>query len=309
MLVKNIYNIAEAWKVTGKKFLIVFLYTFTASYIDDYYNVHFADLSKLTLGMIATGVTIFLGFRINSAYNRWWEARQIWGAMVNNCRNFGSTVSVFTEATMKEHTRDIVFNLIGFINATRLHLRRQTETEWQNELWNYQTNGRNLFSPEEVATIKNKTNKPTQILHLISHKLDSLASHSTAPNAAFFKVYLNQLLLPLYDCLGKSERIKNTPFPWGYAFYTVRFVWIFTLLLPLTFNTDASLANILGCTLASMLFITAEQVAHNLDSPFENSFNDTPLTAICRTIEIDLLEQLNEKEIPKTIEPKDGVLP
>lgn len=302
MLIKSNYNILQAWLITSQKFALIFIYTFLVSYIDDALDLELYSLSNSSLAIIATGVTIFLGFRINSAYGRWWEARQIWGEMVNICRNFGSCTAVFSDKNNKPLQREVVYNLIGFINATRLHLRKQSEADWQNELWHYRINKTSLFSEQEVQHLTAKKNKPTQILHLMSDKLSQMA------DSEYTKVYLNQLLQPFYNCLGKCERIKNTTFPWGYSFYTLRFVWVLTLLIPFALLKEFNFFNVLECTLASTLFVTAEQVGRNLDSPFEHSFNDTPMSTLCKSIEIDLLEQLGEKEIPSPLTAKKGIL-
>lgn len=304
MLIKSPYNIIQAWKVTGLKFLLFFIYAACIASLESYLNFDIHHFSTSTIAIFGTGVSIFLGFRINSAYGRWWEARMIWGSIVNNSRNFGSTIAIFLS---KSQCKEIVYNLIGFLAAARLSLRKAPEETWQKELWNYRVNQEPLFTPEEVDKLKRIHNKPSQIIYLISHKL-SKALKSSSHDSDYKQVYLNQLILPMYDNLGKAERIKNTVFPWGYRFYTLRFVWLLALAIPLTFTNGLDVFRIIECALASTLFVTAEQVANNLDNSFENNFNDTPMTAISRTIEIDLLEQLEISPVPEPIKPTNGIL-
>ena len=221
MLIKSSYNIIQARKVTGLNFSLLFICAVCIASLQSCLNFDIHHFSTSTIAIFGAGVSIFWGFRINSAYGRWWEARMIWGSIVNNSCNFDSTIAIFLS---KSQCKEIVYNKIGLLAAARLSLRKVPEETWQKELWNYQVNQEPLFNPEEVDKLKRIHNKLSQIIYLISHKL-SKALKSSSHNSDYKQVYLNQIIVPMCDNLGKSERIKNTLFPWGYRFYTLRFVW------------------------------------------------------------------------------------
>ena len=118
-----------------------------------------------------------------------------------------------------------------------------------------------------------------------------------------------------YNLQGKCERIKNTPLPRQYAYFSKVFTWIFIILLP--FGMVGEFAKmghgliwltVPFCVLISWVFITMEIVGDNSEDPFEGFVNDVPMTALCRTIEIDLREMLGETELPEKIKPVNDVL-
>jgi putative membrane protein len=127
----------------------------------------------------------------------------------------------------------------------------------------------------------------------------------------------------MYNQQGACERIKNTPFPRQYSYFGTIFAWIFVLLLPFgllnAFDEEFNLlsgsariwmelAAISLSVLLSWIFITMDKVGSSSEDPFEGRFNDVPMTAICRTIEIDLKDMLNEDSLPEYITPKNNIL-
>lgn len=313
MLINNKYNKFKALKVTGSKFFIFIAFNIVLALLSEYIQTKNFIFSTELLAILGSGVGVFLAFRINSGYDRWWEARKIWGEMVNVSRTFGLAITgmiskqKFSEMTEvdKNFQREIIYGHIGFINALRMHLRKNDEHVWNNELWERELNNGKIFSPKDQENLKNKFNKPAQILQLQSQKISHFFDSDSAKDYRY--VELIRLLKLFYDIQGKCERIKNTVFPWGYAFYTHAFVWLMAFLIPLGFIDSWDLQDIYLCAAISTTFITIEQVGSNLDKPFEDSFNDTPMSALCRSIEIDLLEQLGE---PRTepLSPYKGVL-
>jgi len=314
MLINNKYNRILALQVTGKNFLIFLSLAILIALLG---TIQFAHdhlfFAPNLLAIFGSGVGVFLAFRINSGYDRWWEARKIWGEMVNISRSFGMNITAmltktnFSAMTEEEKTlqKKIIFRHIAFINALRLHLRQNEENIWEDELWNKTINGEYLIDRKEIKKLKKQFNIPTQLLQKQSQEISAFFDGD--PIREFRYLKLMDSLKIFYDIQGKSERIKNTVFPWGYAYYTHRLVWLMAFVIPFGFVVDFSAQQIVLSAIISTIFITVEQVGRNLDNPFDNSFNDTPLSALCRSIEIDLLEQLGE-ERTKPILPKMGVL-
>jgi putative membrane protein len=120
--------------------------------------------------------------------------------------------------------------------------------------------------------------------------------------------HLNEILDRLYDIQGKCERIKNTPLPRQYAFFTTLFTRIFVVLLPFGFVAELGWYTIPLSVLISWIFNTLEQVGTYTENPFDNGINDIPMSALCVTIERDLKSLLGEDEIPEPIKPTRGIL-
>lgn len=314
MLVINKQNTKFALLVTGKKFITFLIFSLFIGYLSRFPLIHDHILfSPSLLGVLGSGVGIFLGFRINSGYARWWEARKIWGEMVNDSRSFGMSITALLTKTKfstmteedKQLQKKIIYRHIGFINAVRLHLRKNEEKEWLNDLWERKVNGTNLISGDERASLQKQFNVPAQILQNQSKEITAFFDGEL--DKEFRYLDLMNLLKNFYNIQGKAERIKNTVFPWGYAFYTHRLVWLMAFLVPFGFVDHLSHQSILLSAVISTTFVTIEQVGRNLDNPFDQSFNDTPMSALCRSIEIDLLEQLGEIRT-EPLQEVDGVL-
>lgn len=313
MLVKDRINTLKALKVTGGKFFIFLVLSFFIAITCEFLQTPESVLPAQMLIILASGVGIFLAFRINSGYDRWWEARKIWGDLLSVSRSFGMTVTTFVtakklfEPTKEELQiqKELIYAHIGFVHSLRLHLRKKNDAAWQKELWNKTINQKLIFTPEEADRLKGKFNIPCQIIQLQNLKLANFYKSTHEEDVRHLQ--LMRLIYELNEIQGKCARIKDTVFPWGYSFYTSRLVWLMAILLPFGFIHSLEIANIILCSLISTTFVTIEQVGRNLDNPFENSFNDTPMTALCRLIEIDLLDFLNENR-PEPLQAENGVL-
>ncbi len=262
------------------------------------------------VGIFIAAVSIFLAFRINVGYSRWWLARQVWGGLVNESRSLGVYVvtmlrsgNVPTEAEREWHRR-IVYRHIGFINALRLQLRRQGPADWEMEIWGRRINGRPLFSEDEIAKLKASANVATQIVVLQGEDIADYFNHSGDRR----QVRMSVILRELYVRQGQSEAIKNTVLAWGYVYYTKILTWTLAATVVLSQLNGHSVAGTALVACIATIFLTIEQVGRNLDNPFENAFNDTPLSSLCRSIEVDMLQQIGEPCDLAPLSPADGRL-
>lgn len=319
------------------------LYSFVLVWIDhavehigERFYIPFTPLS-----VIGIAVAFYLGFKNNASYDRFWEARKIWGGIVNSSRTWANQVMSFVtthhakrdwtdEELHAVHTR-LVYRHLAWMNALRLHLRRPSHHsinykgsvkkmhagEIVMEHWKEDVGP--FLLKEEIEWLKTTKNTPAQLIRLQGEHLRKLMEEEGLIED-FRHMELMSTLTELYTLQGKCERIKNTPFPRQYAYFSKVFVWIFVLLLPFgligafreMFAGDQShyLAwqVIPFHMLISWIFITIEKVGDNSEDPFENFVNDVPMTAMCRGIEIDLREMLHEDDIPPGIKPEKGVL-
>lgn len=299
--------------------------TYIVSWTTFLYVVHrfeeadtFGDSSLLGLihipfplvGILSTALAIFLAFRNNSAYDRWWEARKIWGGIVNISRTIGRQATSFTmlssqpEEARTAFAREIVYRHIAWINALRLQLRR--EDSW-DEI-------KPFVDSDEFEWLMQRKNVATQLVQKQGLRIAEARQQGLITESRYHEM-LDESLTELYDLQGKCERIKNTPLPRQYDYFPRVFMFFFVTLLPSAMMTelmkvDTEWLVIPLTTAVSFMFYVLMRVGEFNEDPFERRHSDTPMTALCRTIEIDMLEQLGEPSdtLPKKLEPVDGIL-
>jgi ion channel-forming bestrophin family protein len=274
-------------------------------------------LNFTPIGVLGSALAIFVAFRNNSAYGRWWEARTLWGGIVNSSRVLARLVITFTDshahqpnyekARSEDFKRVMVLRCIAWVHALRLHLRRNDEREWVDTL-------RPLLPADEFNTVMGAQNRPNIIQQLQGQHIYRAMADGTL--GGFDSFQMEGQLLALANYQGGCERIKNTPLPRQYDFFTRMFVLLFALLLPfgiLGFFTAEHMLWLSWLTvplsvLIALVFIIMERTGAANENPFENLVTDVPLTALCNTIERDLREMLGERELPAKLTPVDGYL-
>jgi putative membrane protein len=262
--------------------------------------------SHVPLSLYGSVIGIIVGFRNNSAYSRWWEARQIWGQIVNSSRNLGRQVCA-TIRPRPEHReadapaiaamqRQIVYYEIAFAHALRQQLRGLAPLP---EI-------RDLVPPEELTQLSKENNVAFALQRNIGALLREARERGWIDNWEWQS--LDRNLDDLIASQGGAERIKNTPMPKQYDFFPMLFVQIYCLLLPVGMVENLGWFTPLGSTLVGFMFLALDKIGRDLENPFDNKVYDVPMTAIAKTIEINLRQMLGECNLPKPDVPVRGVL-
>jgi len=259
-----------------------------------------------SITVFGTILSLFLAFKTNEAYNRWWEARTLWGQMVNSSRNFARQVlnlitlkhnrSIVNEDELKSIQKELIYRHLGYINALRLSLRRQSN--W-GELQPF------IFK-QEMSELKGKTNLPTHLIHKQAESIKNIFEDEKEKDYRY--IQFDNTMIEFYNIQGGCERIKSTVFPRVYSLLTSIFTWLFAFFLIFSLYDEFDWQILIVRTLVAFVFISLEKISRYLKDPFENRISDTPMTALCRTIEIDLKEMLGEQDIPDPVKPINGVL-
>lgn len=269
--------------------------------------IEFEEITTLlpSIAVFGTIMSLFLAFKTNESYNRWWEARTLWGSMVNYSRSFArqvlNLITLDTGTTLKSQEeltalqRELIYRHIGYINALRMSLRNQNN--WA-EL-------KPFLDENERLEIIDRANVSTQ---LVQKQAQTLKNIFDGNSNDFRYMQIDSTLNEFYNIQGGCERIKNTVFPRIYSFFTTLFTWLFAISLVFSLYDDLNWEILVMRVAVAFVFLTLEKISRSLKDPFENNISDTPMTAICRTIEIDLREMLGEKDIPEPIKPVKGVL-
>ncbi len=225
--------------------------------------------------------------------------------MINESRSFTRQVLTLfslkhsenkSEADLEAFKKQIIYRQIGLVNTLRCHLRKQ---EIPTEIEKY-------FSKKELALLTTTQNIPNMLLLEQARQLHD-ALHSGYIED-FRHMQIDVRLTAMTDILGGCERIKKTDFPRQYSNYTSIFTWIFIIMLPYSLVQGMGMLTIVASTVIGFIFMVLETIGYYIETPFENHINDTPMTAICRGIEIDLLEMLGETDLPKPLQPVNGYL-
>lgn len=298
----------------------------------------------LPLSVIGTAVAFYVGFKNNSAYDRLWEARKIWGAIVNSSRTWGATTKAFVsnqftsenllETELNAHHKKLIYRHIGWLYALRSQLLIPTSWEHINQGWpiRYTTKRRMInfgvgllkdnisetqlhrFLPEdEYERLVSYENTATQIIDQQSQDLKKLREKELIDD--FRHMELQNLLADFYTFQGQCERIKKFPLPRQYGSMSLVFVGIFIFLLPLGMVSEFAKLGEFGVwlsipftVLVGWVYVMMELIGDYSENPFEGLGNDIPMLSLCRTIEIDLREMLGETKLPDAIKPVNGIL-
>jgi ion channel-forming bestrophin family protein len=294
-------------------------------------------LPWLPIALLGTAVAFIIGFKNNASYDRLWEARRIWGAIVNSSRSWGIMVKGYvtnrhaknplSEEELKAVHTTIFYRHFAWLTALRFQLREARiwesiykPLEYKNKWFKVEEHETKLadalkpyLSDEEYNLVMSKSNKATQIIALQSEHLRKLLELGLIED--FRHIDLEKILVEFYNHQGASERIKNFPYPRQYATLNLYFIRIFVLLLPLgmlqefeKFNAHLVWLAVPFSVLSGWIFTTMEKIGEASESPFEGSANDVPITAISRTIEIDMREMLSEQDIPAPLKPVNNIL-
>jgi putative membrane protein len=251
---------------------------------------------SLPLTLFGSALALFLGFRDNSAYERWWEGRTLWGAMINSSRNLSRAARSFLpDDPARDLKRSIVLRQVAYVNALRCQLRRLPVDA---EVLRFLSKG-------EAEPSLARVNTANGILDGTSRRIDDARRHGLIDT--ILQAHMEGVLVDIANAQGGMERLKNTPLPNQYRFFPTFFTHLFCVLLPIGLVETLGVATPLGSTIAGLMFLAVLQIGDDLVDPFANTVHDVPLAAMCRTIEIDLLQSIGEEAPPPTA-PVKGVL-
>lgn len=293
----------------------------------------------LPIALLGTAVAFIVSFKNNASYDRLWEARRVWGAIVNASRTWGLMARDYVsdlharETTspdqLHEACRTLYRRHVAWLTALRHQLRESRPWEAGSKAHNAEYKRRwfrvnehehevgpalaAYLAPDEHTIVMATSNKAAQILALQSRHLAALLRLGWIED--FRHMELQRVLAELLAQQGASERIKNFPYPRQYATMNLWFVHLFVLLIP--FGMLQEFEKLGGplvwltvpfSALAAWIFTTMEKVGESTENPFEGSANDVPITAMSRAIEIDLGQMLGETNLPPAIVAEHNIL-
>lgn len=336
MYTGKIYRVRDMalWTRFETFWLLLIIVTWVSVYY--YMDMGWLRIPWTPMALIGTAVAFVIGFQNNAVYGRIWEARKIWGGIINSSRSFGVFVQdMVTEEyaktpvskdRIKAIVKELTYRHLAWMTALRYAMRakkewettsdHRTNTEWgiqpperiaalEQELKQY-------LSDDDLAEVMKKDNHQTAILFLQSHHLRKLKEEGVIWEFSFLE--LEGLIKELFTLQGQTERIKNFPYPRQYATLNHYFMWLLLLLLPMAlvpqFMDIGKEIAVIHPALGSLfvwftvpiylavawMFHTMERIGRTGENPFEGTSNDVPISTISRGIEIDLRQNLGESK-------------
>lgn len=327
MYVNRHYHIWSTIRWSKKPLMNAFFYSAAVIFLYEITGVPFS-LPWQPISVIGIAVAFYLGFKNNSSYDRAWEARKIWGAIINDSRSLAiGILSLPTSEVSKEWKKDFIYRHLAWVISLKHAMRKMKSWEHGAKVENlvftpyYREEGLKGLEPElekylskgQIDALKSYSNIPFQLIKNQSIELKSLEENGGITE--YKHVWLQQLLAKLIDSQGMSERIKNFPFPRQYASTGLFINYIFCALIPFglldIFEQSTRLhywLTVPFSTIIIWIFFLVDRIGDYSENPFEGAYNDVPISSITRVIEIDLLEMLEEKDIPAPYPVENGFL-
>lgn len=295
MIVRDHLPLRRVWPRVSARLGLLLVFDITVAGLYAIGGQTYLALPSLPLGMMAAALSIFLAFRTNSAYDRWWEARRLWGSLVNDSRTFArQALTLVDPAAGESGPNELVEWQIAYVHALRCHLRGQNPFP--------EITAR--LSPSLVAWLRTQRNVPLALLLHAARHLRALFDAARIDSFRF--VQLDATLTRLCDIQGACERIKNTPLPRQYEYFPRVLVGTYCLLLPFGLVEGMGLLTPLASTLVSFIFVSLESIGRDIEAPFENTVHDTPMSQLSRTIEINLRQVMGDARVPRDVGSVDG---
>jgi len=298
-------------------------------------GLSFIALPWQPIAILGTALAFIVGFKNNASYGRIWEARQIYGGIINDSRSFAYTLRDTSGGKQAEVVKKMFYRHFAWLTALRFQLREPRSWENMQRHSNQDfLNGRytiperesslekelqKYLQEDELQYILSKKNRATQLIALQSETLAALKENGNIDDFEWRE--LQNGIMKFTDGQGKAERIKNFPYPRNFASVTTYLLFIFIVLLPFGLLKEYSKLgdgtflegytiwfNIPFSAVVTWAFHILDTIGESAVNPFEGSANDIPITQISRTIEIDMRDMLDETGLPEPIGPKNNIV-
>ncbi|TXF96328.1 bestrophin family protein [Massilia arenae] len=261
-------------------------------------------LTTIPFTLIGLPIAIFLGFRNNSAYDRFWEGRKLWGELVLRCRNLARQATSLIDdprpALASNGLQDtrvrVIYRAIAFVHALRDHLRDQPGSPYLAT----------FLLPDEAEDMARAHNKPDSLMRHMGADLQRCIKEGRIEGC--LAANIDNTLSALTAAAASCERIKNTPVPYSYTLLLHRTAHIYCFLLPFGLVDSIGFMTPFVVAIVAYTFFGLDALGDELEEPFGTEPNDLPLDAICRAIEIDLRNALRDEHVPPPLQPVDYCL-
>ena len=267
---------SDTLRILWKELIYISVFTLLVAYLVLTYIPPVKQLEKLiaVYSLVGFVISLLLVFRTNTAYDRRWEGRKKWGALVNDTRNLSIKLATMTDN--KEHHKFFSRMISNFVYASKEHLREGVIPEELN------------LTAEEANSILKREHIPNAICQQIYAKVHAIKAAGHISEEEF--IILDKNLNALLDSLGGCERIKNTPIPFSYMLFLKKFVFIYVTTMPFAFVAVFGYFSALIATFVFYVLVSMEVLAEEIEDPFGSDDNDLPTDALSLKIKQNISE-------------------
>ncbi|RFS22562.1 hypothetical protein DVR12_12220 [Chitinophaga silvatica] len=298
MLLKHRLSISQIFAFTWKVDLLLLACCTLVYFLDVHYLYFKLEIPVGISAVLGTAIAFFIGFNNNQAYDRWWEARKIWGAITNDSRSWARSLYNYhnsTEVATQSLIRHMIYRHLAFVYALKTALRKRPDDYYTRYL-----------AQDEIEAVQKETNIPNAILNLQAKDLQLLRNTGAIDGFTFLE--LDQLLVKHCDSMGQSERIRNTVFPPTYLYFTKVFIWFYVILNTFLMTDTIGAWSIPFGWMFGFVFHATHLNGTFLQDPFDFQPLSIPLDNIARNIEINTIQLLGEEPVPGPVKPRmDGL--
>ena len=294
MIIRRELDFFRLGRLVGPPLIALIAYDVLITVFYVVFEWQWVSIDHLPLPLLGSALALVITLRNNASYDRWWEARALWGSVVNNSRSFARGLIMLTEDTALQAS--LIQHQIAYALGLRYHLLRQAP--W-DALEGY-------LPAETMAGLHSAPNVPAAIHVVMARQLASACFRKSIDSIGLGALDLT--LSALANAQGGLERIKNTPLPRQYNHFPQIFTRVYCLLLPVGLVHDLTYLTPVGSTVIGFMFLALDRIGRDLEDPFENTLHDIPMQAITRAIEADLLQSIGSESLPAPISARDGVL-
>jgi putative membrane protein len=243
------------------------------------------DMPLTPLTLLCSALVVLISFRNTSAYNRWWEARTLWGAMVNSSRSFGRQVLTLIDDTGAGRNRVklvLLFRHMAYINALRAHLKGTSCAEAAAP----------YLAKHELLMAEGNSNFPNDILNGTAQLLAKEFSQGRLDSIRLARI--ESTLVDMSNCQGGMERINNTPLPYPYIYFPRLFTTLFCIIMPMGLVSTLGWFTPVVSTVVGFILLALERIGTELQAPFADSQHQITMDSLCVTIEKNLRSMAQE---------------
>lgn len=277
------------------------LLSVVVTWAGQHYELQKYSLTVTPFTVVGLALSIFLGFRNNACYDRFWEGRKLWGALVNVSRSLTRQLLLMTVPNSEEETQDkyqrgTILRLAAYVYSLKHHLRTSDPFE--------ELQGR--LPEEELDRLRKQHNVPLGIVQIMGERIR--ATWKAGGIHDWHMSIFEGSLTEITAIQGGCERIRSTPVPFTYTLLIHRVVAFYCFALPFGIWDSVGSLSPLVVFLISHAFFELDAIGDEIEDPFGLDMNDLPLDTISRTIETNLLDLLEDPNVPDLPQPVDGVL-
>lgn len=275
---------SDTMKILFPTMILMAVYSYGVQYLEVEY-LHLTSKSKVSnVGLIHSllgfVLSLLLVFRTNTAYDRWWEGRKLWGKLVNDTRNFAVKINMILSDD-RDSANQIARYLKYYPHFLAKHLSQESTR---------------LALDEDYSEIEKslRNHGPTDLVILLTHKLHQLKKEGKISDVEM--LYLDTQISGFLDVCGGCERIKNTPIPYSYSSFIKKFIILYVLALPIAYVINLGFFMIPLTVFVYYVLMSLELIAEEIEDPFNNDENDIPMETIAQNIERNVHQIMGAKK-------------